>query len=260
MNVIVGDNPKPSPQIMPIQDPNAPAQDGSAREDEPKALLAAMKALNDDIRGDIGGRIALAKADPLPQLHPSRRADLERQHANIDRAKSVVIRHYNRLQRGLMAKAQTDWEVWDKRFSDNIDELMQEIVRTEGTIYAAKLIGRFDMARVQHYLRATADGFAKSLNDVIRAEIAAVGIKDALALRDRHVESLGTAIGAKATTWAREEAARQAPGAEARTKTWIANSERHAEHSGTTVPLGASWPAGFAPGTAPGCACTMTVN
>jgi HK97 family phage portal protein len=234
LNVLVGDNPKPSPQIMPPQDPGGPEQDGSFRE-EPKALVKA-------------------------QLHPGRRAELERQHANIDRARSVVVKHYNRLQRGLLAKAQTDWEVWDKRFSDNIDELMQEIVRTEGTIYAAKLLGRFDMSFVQHYLRSTADGFAKALNDTIRAEIAEFGVKEALALRDRHVESFGTALGAKATTWAREEAARQAPGTEARTKTWVANSERHAKHGGTTVPLAAPWPAGFAPGTAPGCACTMSIN
>lgn len=31
LNVIVGNNPKPSPQVMPIQDPNKPEQDGSAR-------------------------------------------------------------------------------------------------------------------------------------------------------------------------------------------------------------------------------------
>ena len=37
MNVIVGDNPKPAPNVMPIQDPNKPPQDGSFRE-EPKQL------------------------------------------------------------------------------------------------------------------------------------------------------------------------------------------------------------------------------
>ena len=37
LNVVVGDNPKPSPQIMGPQDPNKPDQDGSYRE-EPKAL------------------------------------------------------------------------------------------------------------------------------------------------------------------------------------------------------------------------------
>jgi HK97 family phage portal protein len=34
-NVIVGDNPKPSPQVMPVQKPGGPEQDGSAREGDP---------------------------------------------------------------------------------------------------------------------------------------------------------------------------------------------------------------------------------
>jgi hypothetical protein len=33
--VIVGDNPKPSPQVMPVQKPGGPEQDGSAREGDP---------------------------------------------------------------------------------------------------------------------------------------------------------------------------------------------------------------------------------
>jgi hypothetical protein len=242
LNVIVGDNPKPSPQIMGPQDPNGPTQDGSFREEETKALVKAETF------------------DRLPQFHPTHKADLERQHQHIDRARSVVVKHYNRLQRGLMAKAQTDWEVWDKRFSDNIDDLMQEIVRTEGSIYAFKFASEFSMDRVEHYLRATADGFAKALNDVIRAEVEEFGARDALALRDRHIESFGAALGAKATIWAREEAARQAPGTANRTKTWIPDTQRHAEFGGMTVPIGASWPAGFAPGTAPGCKCTMSIE
>jgi HK97 family phage portal protein len=261
LNVLVGDNPKPSPMVMPPQQPGEPAQDGSVRnEDNPKALLHAVTgALN----GAIGGQVALQKAETferLPQFHPTHKADLERQHQHIDRARSVVVKHYNRLQRGLMAKAQTDWEVWDKRFSDNIDDLMQEIVRTEGSIYAFKFASDFSMDRVEHYLRATADGFAKALNDVIRAEVEEFGAREALALRDRHIESFGAALGAKATIWAREEAARQAPGTASRTKTWIPDTQRHAEFGGMTVPIGASWPAGFAPGTAPGCKCTMSIE
>ena len=247
MNVIVGDNPKPSPQVMGPQDPNGPPQDGSGRQDDtpaqpPKALVKAESF------------------EPVPQFHPARRDDLDRQMQNIDRARSVVVKHYNRLQRGLMAKATTDWEVWDKRFSDNINELMQEIVRTEGSIYAFKFNGRFKMNRVHNYLAATADGFAKALNDTIRSEINEFGVKDALALRDRHIESFGTALGAKATIWAREEAARQSPHAETRVKTWVPNTQRHAEFGGDTVPLGADWPAGFAPGTTPGCSCTATID
>jgi len=240
MNVIVGDNPKPSPQVMGPQDPNGPPQDGSGRQSDtpaqpPKAITKAT-------------------------FHPAQQADLGRQLQNIDRSKSVVVKHYNRLQRGLMAKAQTDWEVWDKRFSDNINELMQEIVRTEGSIYAFKLGGQFDMNRVRNYLAATADGFAKALNDTIRSEIEEFGVKDALALRDRHIESFGAALGAKATMWAREEAGKQSPEPESRVKTWVPDTQRHAEFGGMTVPLGSSWPAGFAPGTAPGCRCTMTIT
>jgi len=137
---------------------------------------------------------------------------------------------------------------------------MQEIVRTEGSIYAFKLGGQFDMNRVRNYLAATADGFAKALNDTIRTEIEEFGVKDALALRDRHIESFGAALGAKATMWAREEAAKQSPEPESRVKTWVPDTQRHAEFGGMTVPLGSSWPAGFAPGTAPGCRCTMTIT
>jgi hypothetical protein len=60
--------------------------------------------------------------------------------------------------------------------------------------------------------------------------------------------------------WAREEAARQSPGVENRIKTWIADSDRHAEFNGQTVPLGDDWPSGFAPGSASGCKCTMTIT
>jgi hypothetical protein len=64
----------------------------------------------------------------------------------------------------------------------------------------------------------------------------------------------------RATTWARQEAARQAPNAENRVKTWIADTDRHAEFDGDTVPLDADWPAGFAPGGAPACACSMSIT
>jgi hypothetical protein len=55
---------------MPIQDPNGPAQDGSYRE-QPKALEKA------------------AEYERLPQLHPSRKADLDRQYRAIDKAQAA---------------------------------------------------------------------------------------------------------------------------------------------------------------------------
>ncbi|HMF60772.1 MAG TPA: hypothetical protein VK595_10390, partial [Vicinamibacterales bacterium] len=78
--------------------------------------------------------------------------------------------------------------------------------------------------------------------------------------RAQHVESAGAGLGAGATRWAREEAARQVPGTEDRVKTWIPHTKRHARFAGDTVPLGENWPAGFAPGTAPGCRCSMSID
>jgi len=243
MNVVVGDNPKPSTDVMPIQDPNGPPQDGSYREEPPKALVKAEEFT------------------PVPQLVPSRQADLDRQHRNIDLAKATVERHFNRLERSLRAKAgKPAWTRWDREFADDINRTVEQIVEKEGTIYAFKLTGTFDMAKVQNYLRAMAEGAATGINDKIREEIDDLGLDGALNQRASHVEAAGTSIGAGATRWAREEAARQSPGTEHRVKVWIPNTQRHAEFAGDTVPLGADWPAGFAPGAAPGCACSMAIQ
>ena len=116
------------------------------------------------------------------------------------------------------------------------------------------------MRQVQHYLRAMAEGSAKAINDKIREEIDELGLEDALSKRAAHVESAGAGLGAGATRWAREEAARQSPFPESRVKTWIPHTKRHAEFGGQTVPLGDNWPAGFAPGSAPGCKCSMAID
>jgi HK97 family phage portal protein len=248
LNVIVGDNPKPSPQVMPPQDPNKPPQDGSYREEPPKALVKAEER--------------------LPQLHPGRKAELDRQHRNIDRMQGVVQKHFNRLERSLGEKSRkgiqtkaADWVRWDKEFGSDLHDALERIVEAEGGIYALKLGGHdFDMRKVVHYLQAMAEGAASAINVTIRQEIDELGLEDAMARGPQHVASAGVSLGAKGTQWARMEAARQGPDAQNRVKTWIPNTRRHAEFGGDTVPLGAEWPAGFAPGSAPGCACSMAVS
>jgi len=244
-NVIVGE--KPSVDVMPIQDPNGPEQDGSYRRDEePKALLKAADEF-----------------EPLPQLHPGRKADLDRQHRNIDLSQATIERHFGRLERSLRNKASKspDWNRWDREFADDIHRVVEQIVEKEGTIYAFKLGGGgFDMQQVTNYLKAMAEGAAEGINAKIREEIDDLGLDEALNRRSQHVESAGAGLGAGATRWAREEAARQAPGTEQRVKTWIPNTKRHAQYGGQAVPLGAGWPAGFAPGTAPGCKCSMAID
>jgi hypothetical protein len=153
-----------------------------------------------------------------------------------------------------------DWERWDKEFGADLNEALAAIVGREGAIYAQKLAGDFDSRRVVNYLRATAEGAAAAINGTVREEVREFGAEDALARRGQHVESAGAGLGARAVRFAREEAARQSPGYEQRVKTWIPNTKRHAQFGGTTVPIGADWPAGFAPGSAPGCKCSQSIT
>jgi hypothetical protein len=182
---------------------------------------------------------------PVPQLHPTRKADLERQHRAIDKAQAVVERHLGRLERSLKSrKAATDWDRWDREFSDDVHKLVEDIVEAEGTLYAFKLGGSFDMRRVKNYLRAMAEGAAEGINDKVREEVDSLGLDAAMARKQAHVESAGAGLGSGAIRWSREEAARQSPDFEHRVKTWIPDTQRHAEFGGQTVAIGDPWPAG----------------
>lgn len=246
LNVTVGANPQPSVDVVNPADPQGQPR-GVGYDQQPSKALPVPDT---------------KAAEKLPQLHPGRKAELDRQHRNIDQMQAVVQRHFNRLERSLRAKAGTaDWRRWDKEFSDDLNGALERIVEAEGGIYAMKLGGYdFDVRRVKNYLLAMAQGAAQAINDTIRSEITDMGLDDALNQRARHVQSAGTSLGARATTWARQEAARQVPGSENRMKSWIADTDRHAEFDGDTVPLGADWPAGFAPGGAPNCACTLSIT
>jgi HK97 family phage portal protein len=252
MNVIVGDNPKPSPQINPPQNPNAPSQDGDARDGD----LPAPNRRAELPRGKA------EDYEPVQQLVPARKADLDRQHRNIDLAQAAIQRHFNRLEKLLRGKAakRFDWDRSDQEFAEGLHRVVKQIVETEGAITAQRLVGEFDMARVANYLQAMAEGAAEGINRTVRDEIDDLGLDGALAKAPQHVASAGVGLGAQATRWAREEAARQSPGSQNRLKTWVADTTRHAEFDGDTVPIGADWPAGFAPGSAPGCRCTSTVT
>jgi hypothetical protein len=156
-------------------------------------------------------------------------------------------------------RMKADWQEWDAEFGDDLHKALERIVEAEGGIYAMKLGGHnFDMGQTENYLLATAFGTAQAINDTIRQEIKDLGLDGALNQRARHVESAGTSLGARATTWARKEAAQQIGGD--RVKTWIADTDRHAEFDGDTVALDEDWPAGFAPGGAPNGACTMSIS
>jgi HK97 family phage portal protein len=253
-NVVVGE--KPSVDVMPIQNPNGPAQDGSARDgDLPEVSRRAIVRKSEEY-------------DDFQVLHPGLKDELERQHRAIDHFKGVVERHFSRFDRIAQGKAangreitKKDWEKWDRELGEDLKTALAGEVGREGAIYAMKLGGGdFDMRRVENYLAAMAENAAKAVNQTVRDEISELGFDIAMTNRATHVESIGAGLGTSMTRFARDEAAKQAPGYEARVKTWIPNTSRHAAYAGQTVPVGANWPAGFAPGAAPGCKCSLSIT
>jgi HK97 family phage portal protein len=246
LNVALGE--LPAPNVMPIQDPNKPPQDGSHR--EPPGGAAPPKSL-------------AVKADP-PVLHLVERhkSDLRRQKRYIGEALAVMERFYTRQARALRRKAQDfDMERWDRELADDLNGLLASIVEREGGLYVARLAGDdFDMRQVDHYIRETAVGVATAINEVTLADIEEQGLEDAMArARDERASVAATSLGARATIFARTEAAKQSPDYELRKMTWVPNTARHADFGGVTVGVEDGWPGGFAPGSAPNCACTASI-
>jgi HK97 family phage portal protein len=267
LNVTVGE--KPSVDVMPIQDPNKPPQDGSYRE-EPKALGSADHVRVLGPNGDVTWEGRLTKAEePLPQLHPRWKAEHDRQLRHIDEFQTVTAKHFDRLGRALPEKAglkangrrdRENWRRWDEEFASDILSTLKAIVEREGGLYAFKLGGEFDPDEVQNYLTVMAEESAKAINGKVRQEIHDLGLEGAIARFPAHTESAGAGLGTNATSFARKEAARMSPDPDRRVKTWVPNTKRHAQFGGQTVSLGDDWPAGFAPGSAPGCKCSMSIS
>lgn len=231
----------PAPNVMPPQDPNGPPQDGSYRE-EPKALPPATKALD---KGSV----------------PRREREMARQRRAIDRASATVERFYGRQARSLKSKAekaQADTERWNTELSKDLERDLRHIVELEGGVTASRLGGKdFDMREVENYLSAMAEGTAEGINTATQRDIEDMGVNDALSrARNERAALAGVSIGTRATHFARKEAGRQVG---ARYQTWIADTDRHAELDGVSVPIDGDW-GGITPGSEPNCACTSEIT
>jgi HK97 family phage portal protein len=241
-NVIVGDNPRPAPNVMPIQDPNGPMQDGSHRE-TPKALATK------------------AESPELPQFSPRVKADMDRQRRNISEMQALLLRFYRRQAKTVKSKAAFDSERWNQELTKDLRDAITRIIEREGATYVGRLGGAdFDLRQVKHYIDAMSSGVAEALNEVTQRDLQDATARDAIerAMNER-AEVAGTNIGARATVFARQEAAKQSPTPERRMQTWVANTKRHGRLAGATVPLGETW-GGITPGSQPNCACTMTIS
>jgi hypothetical protein len=242
-NVIVGDNPKPSTDVMPIQDPNGPSQEGDHREDEEPKSVKQLEVTT----------------------VPKSVGDMNRQKRNIDKARAMFARYYQEQRTGLMSKdmrvKRADTDRWNVRLADRIEGLARQIVETEGAIYTARLGGDdFDMGQVDHYLKAMAAGAAEGINAATQRDIDDLGVERALErAQGERVETAAASIGTRATVFGREEGAKQSPFPERRLKTWVPDTARHANLAGASVPLGQTW-GGIVPGSQPNCKCSMTIS
>lgn len=243
LNVELGG--KPSPAVMPVPDPNTPAQDGSHRDGNPP--LAAS----------VNHKQLEASTKPV------RAADMARQRRNIDEAKAVFVDHYRRQQSVMTSKNHKSAANarWNRELGDNLEKLVRSIVEREGGFYVARLGGHdFDMRQVEHYIAAMTAGTAEGVNAATQRDITETTLQDAFnrAINQR-ADVAGTSIGTRATLFARKEAAKQAPHTERRLQTWVANTERHADLDGVSVPLDSDW-GGIEPGSEPHCSCTATIS
>lgn len=253
LNVLVGDNPRPSPQTMPVQDPNKPSQDGDHRTDEPKQLAPA--------RPDVKGLVfPLYKQDPF---HPRYRAEMARQARNIDKAAGELTRLYTRMSNVLQnpqKRSKFDTDRWVREFGDDLHKLIRHLFENEAGLYVVQLAGHdFDMTQVQHYLEESAHGMASGLVRATKRDADESSVHDAMerALGER-TEVAAASIGTRMTVKARMEAAKQAPFPEHRLKQWIPDTERHASLAGAVVPLDKSF-GGIEPGSEPNCKCTLSI-
>lgn len=232
----------PAPNVMPVQDPNKPAQDGSYR--ETASLANGHKAI---------------EVTSLPR----RKADMARQKRYIDGIRALLERHYSRQAQTLKSKGTkaADSERWNAQLAADLEDEIKSIVEREGGIYTARLAGDdFDMRQVQNYVKAMSEGTAAGLNRVTQADIEAVGTVDAIErAKNERAAIAANGIGARVTLFARREAAKQSPYAERRLQTWVADTARHAALDGVSVPLGSDW-GGIEPGSEPNCACSCVIS
>ncbi len=236
LNVMLQGGALPAPNVMPLQDPNKPPQDGSYRLNGAKALSPGT-------------------------LIPHRAADMERQRGYIAEAKGILDRFYARQAREVKSKGTLDASRWDRELTDDLHGFLTRIVDREASIYTLRLAGQnFDLGQVEHYVKAMAEGIATNLNAATERDAVETSLAEALNRAQAERAGIAAAgIGARATLFARREAAAQAPGTEHRRQVWIADTDRHADLDGVAVPLDSDW-GGISPGSEPNCACSASIE
>ncbi len=234
----------PAPNVMPIQDPNEPPQDGSHRES------------------------ALTNGHRKTLLIPRRAAMDQRRNRSSEKFTALLVRTYARQESALRSKAvlPARWVKWNAELADDLEAQLLRDVEHEGDIGAERFgYAAFKIGQVRNYLRAQAEGVAADLNRVTRENLAGAEVAEVFD-RAKHERApvAGMQLGTSAIARGNLEAARQSSDAARRTKTWIVTSgnSAHPEMDGETVALGASFSNGSdgPPADHPACQCILEIN
>jgi HK97 family phage portal protein len=246
LNVLVGS--KPSVREMPPQDPNGPEQDGSFRQ----ASLPQGKALELDRRAKQRRRRDQYAAD----------------------LRALLARHFSRQENATKSKKvgvkALDDPKWDRELADDLYTALKGLLEREGGIAAARLgLADFDFDRVKAYLEAAAAARAHAINAATQRELEDNTYKDVFEhAKTVRAEQGGVALATQMAAFAAREAAKQAPDAQQRTKTWVVTSSksRHPELDGETVPLysafsnGMQYPGDGDVDDSAGCQCVLEIS
>lgn len=193
LNVILGDNPRPAPNVMPPQNPNSVPQDGSHREPGVPADLPP------------------AKAD---HLIPRRVAIETRKEQAATAVEGIYRRHFSRQYRSMSSKKLPAKSATDTRWNTDLaaDLLRQSMstVSTEGQIAAERMGRSFDPGMTVNYLAAKADQTARAVNEKTALDIAEMGMSDAFAAaRDVRSVEAGITTATALFAWSTKEAVQQ---------------------------------------------------
>ena len=198
LNVMIGDNPRPAPNVMPPQDALEPPQDGSYREETARMLPESK------------------------QIRPPRRqAMLERRERDARTLAMILRSHFARQEKVAKSKPAdvkaVDSRRWNAELAADLLSQAQTSVIREARITAARMASAFDPDEIQNYLTTAAEAQATDINAKTAADIVRDGIKAAFefALNVRAPQggvSLATGMFALATRFATE----QAPGGDRR--------------------------------------------
>lgn len=196
LNVQVGSNPKPAPNVMGPQDPNKPPQDGSYRE-QPQ---------NRSLNGN-------GKAVPLIP----RRAEADaRRDGWANEYEGVLRRHFDRQGKSVKSaqgqKAVTD-ERWNNELASDLRDVSRRHFSDEGKRAGFRLATLFDASEGQNWLAAKAESAAEAINAKTQEHIEKDGAETAFAIaKEKRATDAGMGYATDISAMAVKVATEQAPG------------------------------------------------